>query len=164
METPLSVERSRQKAQQAVNELSREIQELKQSVVVLNKDLRVMEEDMLFPANTRLNVFLSLDVGEFFKLEGVRLKVDSQVVASYLYSDQERMALAKGGMHKLHLGNVDTGEHTISAFFIGSGPNGREFNRGATLKFNKESGPKYLELQVADSEAKQQPEFSIREW
>ncbi len=119
---------------------------------------------MLFPSNTRLNVFLSLDVGEFFKLEGVRLKVDSNVVTSYLYSEEERMALAKGGMHRLHLGNIDTGEHTISAFFIGSGPNGREFKRGTSLKFNKESGPKYVEVRVADSEAKQQPEFSIREW
>jgi len=164
IETPLSVRKSREQAQRAVNELSRDIQDLKQSVVVLNKDLRVLEEDLLFPANTRLSVFLSLNVGEFFRLEGVELKVDGETVTSYLYSDREREALAKGGMHRLHLGNLSAGEHTLSAFFIGAGPNGREYKRGSTLRFTKGQGPKYVELSVADSEARQQPEFAVREW
>lgn len=164
IETPFSVRKSRERAQQAVNELSRDIQGLKQSVVVLNKDLRVLEEDLLFPANTRFHVFLSLNVGEFFSLEGVELRLDNEIVASYLYSGEERAALAKGGMHRLHLGNVSSGEHTISAFFIGQGPNGREYKRGSTLQFTKEQGPKYVELSIADSEARQQPEFAIREW
>lgn len=164
IETPMSIRKSRQQAQQAVNDLSRDIQGLKQSVVALNKDLRVLEEDLLFPANTQLSVFLSLDVGEFFRLEGVKLKVDSETVTSYLYSDQEREALAKGGMHRLHLGNISPGEHTVSAFFIGAGPNGREYKRGTTHTVTKGSGPKYVELSIEDSEARQQPEFSIREW
>ncbi|MCG2579611.1 MAG: AraC family transcriptional regulator [Marinobacter sp.] len=164
IETPMSIRKSRQQAQQAVNDLSRDIQGLKQSVVALNKDLRVLEEDLLFPANTQFSVFLSLDVGEFFRLEGVKLKVDSETVTSYLYSDQEREALAKGGMHRLHLGNISPGEHTVSAFFVGAGPNGREYKRGTTQTVTKGGGPKYVELSIVDSEARQQPEFSIREW
>ncbi|QSP95111.1 hypothetical protein LPB19_01420 [Marinobacter salinisoli] len=164
LETPMSVRESRERAQRAVNELSREIQNLKQSVVTLNKDLRVLEEDLLFPANTRFHVFLSLDVGEFFRLEGVELRLNNETVVSYLYSEEERAALAKGGMHRLHLGNVSAGEHTLSAFFIGQGPNGREYKRGSSLRFTKGQGPKYVELSIADSEARQQPEFAIREW
>lgn len=164
IETPASIRKSRQQAQQAVNDLSRDIQDLKQSVVALNKDLRVLEEALLFPANTQLSVFLSVDVGKYFRLEGVKLKVDNETVTSYLYSDQEREALAKGGMHRLHLGNVGPGEHTVSAFFIGAGPNGREYKRGTTLTVTKDSGPKYVELSIDDSEARQQPEFSVREW
>ncbi|MBW7471175.1 hypothetical protein [Marinobacter sp. F4218] len=164
IETPMSVRKSRERAQRAVNELSRDIQDLKQSVVVLNKDLRVLEEDLLFPANTRFHVFLSLNVGEFFHLEGVELRLDNETIASYLYSEEERVALAKGGMHRLHLGNVSAGEHTLSAFFIGQGPNGREYKRGSSLRFTKAQGPKYVELSIADSEARQQPEFTVREW
>ncbi|SFL83424.1 hypothetical protein [Marinobacter zhejiangensis] len=164
IETPLSIRESRRQAQQAVNDLSRDIQGLKTSVIDLNRDLRVLEEDLLFPANTRLSVFVSLDVGEFFQLEGVELKVDGQTVTSYLYNEAEREALAKGGMHRLHLGNVGAGDHTVSAFFVGLGPNGREYKRGTTLDFTKSAGPKYIELSIADSEARQQPEFSIREW
>lgn len=164
IETPMSVRKSRERAQRAVNELSRDIQDLKQSVVVLNKDLRVLEEDLLFPANTRFHVFLSLNVGEFFHLEGVELRLDNETIASYLYSEEERAALAKGGMHRLHLGNVSAGEHQLSAFFIGQGPNGREYKRGSSLRFTKNQGPKYIELSIADSEARQQPEFAVREW
>ncbi|WP_207308681.1 hypothetical protein [Marinobacter caseinilyticus] len=164
IETPLSVRKSRERAQRAVNELSRDIQGLKQSVVVLNKNLRVLEEDLLFPANTRFHVFLSLNVGEFFRLEGVELRLDNETVTSYLYSEDERQALAKGGMHRLHMGNVSAGEHTLSAFFIGQGPNGREYKQGSSLRFTKGQGPKYVELSIADSEARQQAEFSVREW
>jgi len=164
IETPLSVRESRERAQRAVNELSRDIQGLKQTVVTLNKDLRVLEEDLLFPANTRFHVFVSLNVGEYFRLEGVELRLDNRVVSTYLYSAEERQALAKGGKHQLYLGNLSPGQHTLSAFFVGQGPNGREYKRGSSLRFTKEQGPKFVELAVADSEARQQPEFMVREW
>jgi hypothetical protein len=155
---------SRIKAQKSVNALSGEIQELKQSVITLNTNLRILEEDLLFPANTQVNVFLSLDVGKFFKLETVKLKLDGKVVASHIYSDNELAALSRGGIHKLHMANLSIGEHSLSAFFTGIGPNGREYKRGTTLEINKNSGPKYVELKIADSSMKLQPEFSVKEW
>lgn len=155
---------SRLKAQKSVNALSGEIQELKQSVITLNANLRVLEENLLFPANTQVNVFLSLDVGKFFTLETVKLKLDGKVVASHIYSDKELAALSRGGIHKLHMTNLSIGEHNLSAFFTGIGPNGREYKRGTTLEINKNSGPKYVELKIADSSMKLQPEFSVKEW
>ena len=155
---------ARAKAQESVNELSGDIQELKKSVIALNKDLRVLEEDLLFPANTQVNVFLSLDVGEFFTLESVKLKIDGKVVTNHIYSERERQALAKSGIHKLHMANLSVGGHTLSAFFTGMGPNGREYKRATTLKVNKENGPKYVELKISDSTMKLQPEFAVQEW
>jgi hypothetical protein len=163
-ERTLGATEGRVKAQESVNALSGEIQALKKSVIALNKNLRVLEEDLLFPANTQVNVFLSLDVGKFFTLETVKLKLDGKVVASHVYTDKELQALAKGGIHKLHMANLGIGEHNLSAFFTGSGPNGRDYKRGTTLVVNKENGPKYVELKIADSSMKQQPEFSVREW
>ena len=160
----LGATQARVHAQESVNELSGKIQELKKSVIALNKDLRVLEEDLLFPANTQVNVFLSLDVGEFFTLETVKLKLDGKVVASHIYSDRERKALAKSGIHKLHMANLSVGKHTMSAFFTGIGPNGREYKRGTTLKIKKDNGPKYVELKISDSTTKLQPEFAVQEW
>jgi hypothetical protein len=160
----LGATESRAKAQESVNALSGEIQELKKSVIALNKDLRVLEEDLLFPANTQVNVFLSLDVGKFFTLESVNLKLDEKVVASHIYTAKELVALEKGGIHELHMANLSVGEHSLSAFFTGIGPNGKEYKRGTTLKINKENGPKYVELKIADSSMKLQPEFSVKEW
>ena len=51
--------------------LDEEIQALKKDVVDLNRDLFVLEEELLFPANTQVAVFLSMDVGEFFALDSV---------------------------------------------------------------------------------------------
>ncbi|MDH3948892.1 MAG: hypothetical protein OEU74_08015, partial [Gammaproteobacteria bacterium] len=154
---------ARARAQESVNALSGDIQELKKSVIALNKDLRVLEEDLLFPANTQLNVFVSLDVGEFFTLESVKLKLNGKVVANHIYSDKELVALSRSGIHKLHMANLNIGEHGLSAFFTGIGPSGREYKRGTTLEISKENGPKYIELKISDSSMKQQPEFSVQE-
>lgn len=151
-------------AQESVNSLSKDIQALKLNVIALNKNLRVLEEDLLFPANTRINVFLSLDVGKFFSLESVKLKLDGDLVATHIYSEKELKALTRGGVHMLHMANLSVGEHTLSAFFTGIGPSGREYKRGTSMKINKESGPKYVELRISDSTLKQQPEFSVEQW
>jgi hypothetical protein len=158
------ITKGRVEAQESVNALSKDIQDLKLSVIALNKDLRLLEEDLLFPANTQLNVFLSLDVGKFFTLESVKLILDGDFVSSHIYSDKEVNALARGGIHKLHMANLSVGEHTLSAFFTGTGPSGREYKRGTTLKIDKESGPKYVELRISDSTMKLQPEFSVEQW
>jgi hypothetical protein len=144
--------------------LDEEIQALKKDVVDLNKDLFVLEEELLFPANTQVAVFLSMDVGEFFGLDNVTLKIDQKEVANYLYTPREADALMKGGVHRLYLGNLKVGQHELVAFFSGKGPNERDYRRGATLRFEKGIGAKYLELKINDRQRKQQPEFEIKDW
>jgi hypothetical protein len=144
--------------------LDEEIQGLKKDVVDLNKDLFVLEEELLFPANTQVAVFVSMDVGEFFAVDNVTLKVDQKEVANYLYTPREAEALLKGGVQRLYLGNLKVGEHELVAFFTGKGPNERDYKRGATLKFEKGIGAKYLELKINDRQKKQQPEFEIKDW
>lgn len=144
--------------------LDEEIQGLKKDVVDLNKDLFVLEEELLFPANTQVAVFVSMDVGDFFALDNVTLKIDQKEVANYLYTPREAEALIKGGVQRLYLGNLKVGEHELVAFFTGKGPNERDYKRGATLKFEKGIGAKYLELKINDRQRKQQPEFEIKDW
>ena len=144
--------------------LDEEIQGLKKDVVDLNKDLFVLEEELLFPANTQVAIFVSMDVGEFFALDNVTLKIDQKEVANYLYTPREAEALLKGGVQRLYLGNLKVGEHELVAFFTGKGPNERDYKRGATLKFEKGIGAKYLELKINDRQKKQQPEFEIKDW
>ena len=144
--------------------LDEEIQNLKKDVVDLNKDLFVLEEELLFPANTQVAIFVSMDVGEFFAIDNVTLKIDQKEVANYLYTPREAEALLKGGVHRLYLGNLKVGEHELVAFFTGKGPNDRDYKRGATIKFEKGIGAKYLELKINDRQRKQQPEFEIKDW
>jgi hypothetical protein len=144
--------------------LDEQVQALKKEVMDLNRDLFILEEELLFPANTQVAVFVSMDVGEFFALDSVQLKVDDKEVANYLYTDRETEALHRGGVHKIFTANLRSGEHEIVAFFTGVGPHGRDYRRGASVKFEKGIGAKFLELTISDKAAKAQPEFVIREW
>lgn len=144
--------------------LDADIQSLKQDVIALNRDLFILEEELLYPANTQLAVFVSLDVGEYFKLDSVQLKVDDKVVSNYLYTRREVDALHRGGIQRLYMGNLKAGEHELVAIYTGMGPKGRDYRRGASLVINKRLGAKYVELKISDNPGTEQPDFSIREW
>ena len=144
--------------------LDETVQDLKKDVVDLNRELFVLEEELLFPANTQVAVFVSMDIGEFFALDSLTLKIDNKEVANYLYTPREAEALLKGGVHRVYLGNLKVGEHQLVAFFNGKGPNTRDYKRGANLKFEKGVGAKYLELKITDRQRKGQPEFAIKDW
>lgn len=144
--------------------IDEETQALKKDAVDLNRELFMLEEELLFPANTQVAVFVSMDVGEFFALDSVQLKVDDREVANYLYTEREAQALLKGGVHRVYLGNLKVGEHELVAIFTGKGPNQRDYRRGATVKFSKAVGAKYLELKITDRQRRAQPEFEIKDW
>ena len=144
--------------------LDESLQQLKQDVLGLNRDLFILKEELLFPANSQVAVFLSVDVGQFFSLDAVNVEIDGKKVASYLYTDKQVNALVRGGVQRLYMGNVKNGEHEIVAVFTGRGPNGRDFRRATSLEFNKGSEAKYLELAVHDSKKTLQTDFVINEW
>lgn len=144
--------------------LDEEIQAIKKDVVDLNRDLFILEEELLFPANTQVAVFLSMDVGEFFALDTVELRLNDKQVARHLYTPREAEALLKGGVQRLYLGNLRVGEHELVALFTGKGPQGQDYSRGAQLRFEKSVGAKYLELKISDRQSKRQPEFLVRDW
>jgi hypothetical protein len=144
--------------------LDQEVQSMKKDVIDLNKDLFVLEEELLFPANTQVAVYVSMDVGTFFALDSVTVKIDNKQVKNYLYTAREADALLKGGVQQIYLGNLKVGKHELVAFFTGKGPVERDYRRGATINFDKGVGAKYLELKISDKVAKHQPEFLIKDW
>jgi hypothetical protein len=144
--------------------LDQEVQGLKKDVIDLNKDLFVLEEQLLFPANTQVALYVSMDVGAFFALDSVTVKIDNKEVKNYLYTAREADALLKGGVQQIYLGNLKVGKHELVAFFTGKGPQERDYKRGATINFDKGVGAKYLELKITDRVAKHQPEFLIKDW
>ncbi len=144
--------------------IDKDVQTLKKEVLDLNRDLFLLEEELLFPANSQVAFFVSLDVGEYFELDSVNIKIDGKEVANYLYTAREADALIRGGVQRVHMANLKTGDHELVAIFTGKGPHIRDYRRGATLNFNKGIGAKYVELEITDRVKKQQPEFVIKEW
>lgn len=144
--------------------LDMDVQSLKKEVLDLNRDLFLLEEELLFPANSQVAFFVSLDVGEYFDLDAINLKIDGKEVSNYLYTEREVGALHRGGVHRMHMENLKVGNHELVAVFTGKGPNVRDYRRGATMNFSKGIGAKYVELEITDRITKQQPEFVIKEW
>lgn len=151
-------------AEEAETELQQNIQQLKKDVLKLNRNLFILEEDLLFPANTQFSVFLSMDAGQLFALDSVQLKINDVVLANHLYTERELSALRRGGVQRLYIGNLASGEHEIIAIFIGKGPNNRDYRRGETVKIEKASDPLFVELQIIDDPVKEQPVFKTRVW
>jgi hypothetical protein len=144
--------------------LDQDTQNLKQEVLDLNRDLFVLQEELLFPANTQVAVFVSMDTGTFFALDTVKLSIDGKEVASYLYTQHESEALVQGGVQRLYIGNLKVGQHEVTAFFTGKGPHDRDYKRATTLKLDKGIGAKFVELKISDNQSRQEPDFVTRVW
>jgi hypothetical protein len=160
----MSAEAAELESRDQFRSLDKDVQTLKKEVLDLNRDLFLLEEELLFPANSQVAFFISMDVGEYFELDSVNIKIDGKEVANYLYTAREADALVRGGVHRVHMSNLKTGEHELIAIFTGKGPQVRDYRRGATINFDKGIGAKYLELEITDRVRKQQPEFAIKEW
>ena len=139
--------------------LDSEMEDVKKALLKLKRDLVILEEDLLFPASSQVSVFLSMDLGDFFQLDSVVLKLNGKEVASHLYTDKQIDALYRGGVQKVYVGNVKQGDNSITAFFTGRGPSGRDYRRATTVDFEKSFEPTFVELAISDSTAKYQPEF-----
>ena len=140
-----------------------QVESLKESVLTLNRDLLILEEELLYPASSQVAVYVSMDLGEFFALDAIKLEINNKLVASELYTDKQTKALYRGGVQRLYIGNLKAGEHEISAFFTGRGPQ-QDYKRGAKLVINKAQEPLVLELRIVDSTAQLQPVFEIKQW
>ena len=101
----------------APNTLDARIQDVKGDVIRLNRDLLVLEEELLFPANTQVALFVSMDVGKLFSLDSVQIKLDDKVVANYLYTPLEVQALHRGGVQRVYLGNLRAGTPSDFGWF-----------------------------------------------
>ena len=144
--------------------LEKKIQNLKKQVLDLNKELFILEEDLLFPANTQFSVFLSMDIGKLFDLDSVQINIDGTNISNHLYTQREINALKRGGVQRIYLGNIASGKHELVAFFTGKGPSKRDYKRGTTIEIEKTSDPLFVELKIIDNLAKQQPEFKSKVW
>ena len=144
--------------------LEKKIQDVKKEVLDLNKELFILEEDLLFPANTQFSIFLSMDIGQLFDLDSVEINIDGKNISNHLYTLREIDALKRGGVQRIYLGNIASGKHELVAFFIGKGPKKRAYKRGTTIEIEKTSSPLFVELKIVDNTSKQQPEFKTKVW
>jgi hypothetical protein len=141
--------RAQQAERQQMRGLDEQVQEIKSDVLGISQELTRLEEKLLYPSGTQVAVFVALAKGDTLRLDAVRLQIDGQLVAHYIYGFKELDALRKGGVQRLYVGNVATGEHQLEVLLDGKLADGADFSRTEHFTFRKEVKPKLVGLTVA---------------
>ena len=151
-----------QNDQQQMRGLDEQIQEVKSDVLSIAAELSRLEEKLLYPSGTQVAIFVGLAKGDTMRLDAVRLKIDGQLVTHYIYSFKELEALRKGGVQRIYVGNVATGDHQLEVLVDGKLESGEDFSRTEKFAFHKDVKPKLVELTLAGANAK--TPITLEEW
>lgn len=143
--------------QQQMRDLDEQVQQTKSDVLSIAAELNQLEEKLLYPSGTQVAIFVALGKGDELRLDAVRLQIDGQLVAHYIYSAKELEALRKGGVQRIYVGNVATGDHQLNVLVDGKLKGGADFNRTEHFTFRKEVKPKLVELTVAGPDSGSTP-------
>ena len=129
--------------------LDGQVQEIKSDVLNIASELGTLEERLLYPSNTQVAVFVSMEEEEDFRLDAVEVEIDGNLATHHIYSFKELDALQKGGVQRIYTGNVATGEHQISVTMSGKLKNGKDFSETSSFTFNKDVKPKAVGVSLA---------------
>jgi len=138
---------------QQMRGLDEQVQQIKSDVLSISEELSRLEEKLLFPSGTQVAIFVALAEGDPMRLDAVRLQIDGQLVAHYIYSSKELEALRKGGVQRIYVGNVATGDHQLEVLVDGTLADGADFSRTERFPFRKEVTPKLVELTLAGQDS-----------
>jgi len=152
-----------QKDQKEMRGLDEQVQEIKSDVLSISAELSRLEEKLLFPSGTQVAVFVALAKGDSMRLDAVRLQIDGQLVAHYIYSFKELEALRKGGVQRVYVGNVTTGDHQLEVLVDGKVEGGADFSRTEHFTIRKDVKPKLVGLTLAGPDSGTAP-IALGEW
>jgi len=154
---------AQQNDQQQLRGLDDQVQEIKSDVLSIAQELNQLEEKLLYPSGTQVAIFVTLAKGDQMRLDAVRLQIDGQLVAHHIYSFKELEALRKGGVQRIYVGNVATGDHKLEVLVDGKLEGGADFSRTERFTFRKEVKPKMVELTLAGPVSGNTP-IALGEW
>ena len=160
---PPPQQQQQQNDQQQMRGLDEEVQEIKSDVLRISQELSRLEEKLLYPSGTQVAVFVQLAKGDSLRLDAVRLQIDGQLVAHYIYGFKELEALRKGGVQRLYVGNVSTGEHKLEVLADGKLASGADWNRTEQFTFRKAEKPRLVGLTIGGTDSGSAP-ITLEEW
>ncbi|RZU37035.1 hypothetical protein EV700_2902 [Fluviicoccus keumensis] len=141
-----------------------DLQDLKSDILNLNREITQLESELLYPSSSTA-ILVGINAGSRLRLVDINVSVDDQNVGYHAYSEQETAALGKGGLHRVYMGNVTSGQHVLKAVINAYDARGKDFQRTVTYTFNKGSLRKIVEVKAAEDPSGAQPAvFTFNEW
>jgi len=150
-------------SKEQIKGLDEQVQEIKTDVLSIAAELNRLEEKLLYPSDTQIAIFVSVAEGEKFRLDAVDIELDGKSVAHHLYTFKELEALQKGGVQRIYVGNVRTGEHALQVTVSGKSKGGADFQKGESFTVTKNIGPKLVGVVLADTGIGSRP-ITLKDW
>jgi hypothetical protein len=149
-------------------QLDQSIQALKDEVVEFTRDAQSIEDDVLFPPQTRLDVYLGIKVSGLL-MKQVTVSVDDRPAETHDYTDKDaRALLADLNLERLLRANVNVGAHRVrvafSGQFIDAKPDAAPVTDTYDAIFDKGVTPTELEFVVSRPTRFAKPRVSMKQW
>ena len=136
-------------ASEDTQSLDGQVQEIKSDVLGIAAELDNLEERLLYPSGTQLALFVAFEEGEDVDLDAIEVAIDGEPATHHIYSFRELEALQKGGVQRIYMGNVPTGEHELSISISGTHEDGADFSISESVRFDKGVAPKTLGITLS---------------
>jgi hypothetical protein len=139
-----------QVTKEQIKGLDEQVQEIKKDVLAISAELNQLEEKLIYPSDTQLAFFVSVADGSNYQPDAIKIKLNGKDVAHYIYSYKEVEAMQRGGVQRVFVGNVQTGEHRLDVVSLGK-DGGSKTNDKASHIVKKGVGPQILEIRLSSS-------------
>lgn len=137
---------------------------LLQEILNLSSDIAILSEEDTGAQKNQVIVIVTLNAPKLFDLSYIELKIDSQTVAAYQYTDSEVQAMQLGGGHRIYKTNLSTGIHRLSAFILGRVPKDPDYKRDVLHRFIAGISRTVIEINIDSKDSSTYPNLVISEW
>ena len=137
---------------------------LKSRIADHSAQVFALEQELLYPADSRLSVFLTLANRHALDLKAIEVFVDGKPVVSHLYSEREQNALEEGGVQQLFKDNLANGEHSLKVVITARAGDDRFVRRETVHQFQKRPGNLRMQMSLDAKAPDFEPRVSFVEW
>lgn len=130
--------------------LDEQVQDIKKDVLSISAELNLLEEKLLYPSNTYVAFFVSMEKDAGVSLDSIALSLDNKNVANYIYSFKEVQALQKGGVQRVFTSNVTAGKHDLQVS-VKDKQGGAVKTTTGSHSVTKGVGPRFVEIHLTRS-------------
>lgn len=127
----------------------------------ITQQLDEIKQILIAPKQNQFAVLLSLKVEDTFKLDSVSLSMNNKQIKTYLYTSNENTVLKKGGVQKIYIGDLKSGNHRLTANLIASDSTNTPFKITTELNFEKSDSATFIELLISKSKQQELPDFTL---
>ncbi|HSW11920.1 MAG TPA: hypothetical protein VLI06_03700 [Solimonas sp.] len=165
---PLAQAASSEELEERALKLDQSVQAFKKEALAFGTEAQVIEDDVLYPAHSRLSVYLSIKVPGLL-LKDVSVSVDNGAPQTFSYTDRDAKALlADKHVQRVMRANVAPGAHRLRISYSGQMADAKEgaapVGDSYEAVFDKDQRPTDLEISIARRNRLSKAGISMKQW